>query len=233
METTKKIVINNSLSIVGDKMSNLFNEIDDDLRQDRLKTIWATYKNSIYTAVIVISLVLIGSEAYQYYSQSKSEKSGLILSQIVESASGDESQLINDYIDELLESGTSDYKTYALLLKSDNFISQNKLDDARETYMDLVKKAENSFIRDLAKLKLSYLNVDSVSFDQIQEDLSSLLESDNPLSLFAYEVLVMSAYKHGLNERGIEYLNTIIKSEKTTNGMFDRAQMMLRVMDSK
>ena len=233
METTKKIVINNSLSIVGDKMSNLFNEIDDDLRQDRLKTIWATYKNSIYTAVIVISLVLIGSEAYQYYSQSKSEKSGLILSQIVESAMGDESQLINDYIDELLESGTSDYKTYALLLKSDNFISQNKLDDARETYMDLVKKAENSFIRDLAKLKLSYLNVDSVSFDQIQEDLSSLLESDNPLSLFAYEVLVMSAYKHGLNERGIEYLNTIIKSEKTTNGMFDRAQMMLRVMDSK
>ena len=233
METAQKIVINNSLSIVGDKMSNLFNEIDDDLRQDRLKTIWATYKNSIYTAVIVISLVLIGSEAYQYYSQSKSEKSGLILSQIVESAMGDESQLINDYIDELLESGTSDYKTYALLLKSDNFISQDKIEDARETYMDLVKKAENSFIRDLAKLKLSYLNVDNVSFDQIQEDLSSLLDSDNPLSLFAYEVLVMSAYKHGLNERGIEYLNTIIKSEKTTNGMFDRAQMMLRVMDSK
>ena len=233
METTKKIVINNSLSIVGDKMSNLFNEIDDDLRQDRLKTIWATYKNSIYTAVIVISLVLIGSEAYQYYSQSKSEKSGIILSQIVESATGDESQLINDYIDELLESGTSDYKTYALLLKSDNFISQNKLDDARETYMDLVKKAENSLIRDLAMLKLSYLNVDNVSFDQIQEDLSSILESDNPLSLFACEVLAMSAYKYGLYDRGIEYLNTIIKSEKTTNGMFDRAQMMLRVMNSK
>ena len=233
METTKKIVINNSLSIVGGIMSNLFNEIDDDLRQDRLKTIWATYKNSIYTAVIVVSLVLIGYEAYQYYSQSKSEKSGLMLSQIIESATGDESQLINDYIDELLESGTSDYKTYALLLKSDNFISQNKLDDARETYMDLVKKAENSFIRDLAKLKLSYLNVDRVSFDQIQEDLSSMLESDNPLSLFAYEVLAMSAYKHGSYESGIEYLNIIIKSEKTTNGMFDRAQMMLRVMDSK
>lgn len=233
METTKKIVINNSLSIVGDKMSNLFNEIDDDLRQDRLKTIWATYKNSIYTAVIAISLVLIGSEAYQYYSQSKSEKSGLILSQIVESAAGDESEIMNDYIDELLESGTSDYKTYALLLKSDNLISQNKLDEARETYIDLIKKAENNLIKDLAKLKLSYLNVDNVSFDQIQEDLSSLLESDNPLSLFAYEVMAMSAYKHGLSERGVEYLNIIITSEKTTNGMFDRAQMMLRVMDTK
>mgnify|MGYP001388984140 CR=1 FL=1 len=214
-------------------MSNLFNEIDDDLRQDRLKTFWATYKNSIYAGIIVISLVLIGSEAYQYYSQSKSEKSGLILSQIIESNAGDESELINDYIDELLESGTSDYKTYALLLKSDNFLSQNKLDDARETYMDLIKKAENRLIRDLARLKLSYLNVDYYPFDQIQEEVTPLLENDNPLSLFAYEVLAMSAYKHGLNERGIEYLNIIIKSEKTTNGMFDRAQMMLRVMDSK
>ena len=214
-------------------MSNLFNEIDDDLRQDRLKTFWATYKNSIYAGIIVISLVLIGSEAYQYYSQSKSEKSGLILSQIIESNAGDESELINDYIDELLESGTSDYKTYALLLKSDNFLSQNKLDDARETYMDLIKKAENRLIRDLARLKLSYLNVDYYPFDQIQEEVTPLLENDNPLSLFAYEVLAMSAYKHGLYERGIEYLNIIIKSEKTTNGMFDRAQMMLRVMDSK
>jgi hypothetical protein len=233
LETTKKIVINNSLSIIGDKMSNLFNEIDDDLRQDRLKTFWATYKNSIYAAVIVISLVLIGSEGYQYYSKSKTEKSGLILSQIIESAAEEEPQLINDYIDELLESGTSDYKTYALLLKSDNFISQNILDDARETYTDLIKKAENSLIRDLATLKLSYLNVDNESFDQIQEELSSMLENNNPLSLFAYEVLAMSAYKHGLYDRGVEYLNIIITNEKTTNGMFDRAQMMLKVMGSK
>ena len=233
METTKKIVINNSLSIVGDKMSNLFNEIDDDLRQDRLKTFWATYKNSIYAAVIVISLVLIGSEAYQYYSKSKTEKSGLILSQIIESVSDKELGLTSDYIDELLESGTSDYRTYALLLKSDNFISQNKLDDARETYIDLIKKAENSLIRDLAKLKLSYLNVDNDSFEQIQGELSSIVENDNPLSLFAYEVLAMSAYKHGLYERGVEYLNIIITNDKTTNGMFDRAQMMLKVMDSK
>ena len=214
-------------------MSNLFNEIDDDLRQDRLKSFWATYKNSIYAAVIVISLVLIGSEAYQYYSKSKTEKSGIILSQIIESIIDDESQLINDYTDELLESGTSNYKTYALLLKSDDFISQDKIEDARETYIDLIKKAENSLISDLARLKLSYLNVDSYSFDQIQEELSSLLESDNILSLFAYEVLALSAYKHGLYESGIEYLNIIITNEKTTNGMFDRAQMMLKVMNSK
>ena len=168
-------------------MSNLFNEIDDDLRQDRLKSLWATYKNSIYAAVIVISSVLIGSEAYQYYSQSKSEKSGILLSQIIESIIDDESQLINDYTDELLESGTSNYKTYAMLLKSDNFISQDKIEDARETYIDLIKKAENSLISDLARLKLSYLNVDNYPFDQIQEELSSLLENDNPLSLFAYE----------------------------------------------
>ena len=214
-------------------MSNLFNEIDDDLRQDRLKSLWANYKNSIYTVVIVISLVLIGSESYQYLSKSKTEKSGLLLSQIIESIIEDEPERINNYIDELLENGTSDYKTYALLLKSGNSISQDKLTDARETYTELIKKSENRLIKDLAILKLSYLNVDFDSFDQIQQQLSTIQEEDSPLKLFAYEVLAMSAYKHGLYEKGAEYLNMIIENEKTTNGMFDRAQMMLRVMNSK
>tara|TARA_B100000900_G_C20508338_1_gene686871 strand:+ start:234 stop:935 length:702 start_codon:yes stop_codon:yes gene_type:complete len=233
LETSKKIAINNSVSIFGDKMSNLFNEIDDDLRQDRIKSLWASYKNSIFSAVIVISLVLIGSEAYQYLSKSKTEKSGLQFSKIIESIMDDEPALTSNFIDELLESGTSDYKTYALLLKADNFISQDKLTDARLVYTDLIKKAENSLIRDLAKLKLSYLNVDTEKFDQIEEGLSLILKDDNPLSLFANEVLAMSAYKNGLYERGIEHLNVILESKKTTNGMFDRAQMMLRVINSK
>ena len=214
-------------------MSNLFNEIDDDLRQDRLKSIWATYKNSIFAAVIVISLILIGSESYQYLSKSKAEKSGLLFSQIIASMGDDHHELTSSIIDELLETGSSDYKTYALLLRSENLISQDKLTEAKETYIDLIKKAENSLIRDVAKLKLSYLNVDSSSFDEIEEVLSTIIEDDSPLSLFAYEVLAMSAYKHGLYQRGTEYLNIIVTNEKTTNGMFERAQMMLRVINSK
>ena len=89
-------------------MSNLFNEIDDDLRQDRLKSIWASYKNSIFAAVIVISLILIGSESYQYLSKSKAEKSGLLFSQIIESMADDNHELTSSFIDELLETGSSD-----------------------------------------------------------------------------------------------------------------------------
>ena len=183
--------------------------------------------------MIVISLILIGSESYQYLSKSKAEKSGLLFSQIIESMADDNHELTSSFIDELLETGSSDYKTYALLLRSENLISQDKLTEAKETYIDLIKKAENSLIRDVAKLKLSYLNVDSSSFDEIEEELSTIIEDDSPLSLFAYEVLAMSAYKHGLYQRGTEYLNIIVTNEKTTNGMFERAQMMLRVINSK
>ena len=214
-------------------MSNLFNEIDDDLRQDRIKSIWASYKNLIFAAVMVISFVLVGSESYQYLAKTKTEKSGLLFSQIIESIADDNPEQTSNFIDELLESGSSDYKTYALLLQSDNLISQDKLADAKETYIDLIKKAENSLVRDIAKLKLSYLNVDSSSFDDIEEELSIILEDDNPLSLFAYEVLALSAYKHGLYESGTDYLNIIVTNEKTTTGMFERAQMMLRVINSK
>ena len=99
--------------------------------------------------------------------------------------------------------------------------------------MTLIKKAENSLIRDVAKLKLSYLNVDSSSFDDVEEELSVILGDDNPLSLFAYEVLAMSAYKHGLYERGSDYLNIIITNEKTTNiDSIDTGFVFIHVINS-
>ena len=57
-------------------MSNLFNEIDEDLRQDKLKALWSKYRAAVFTFVIVLSLGLASSEFYQYWSTSKEKNSG-------------------------------------------------------------------------------------------------------------------------------------------------------------
>ena len=52
-------------------MSNLFNEIDEDLRQEKLKGIWSKYRNSIFSSIIIVALILISSESYKYLTNSK------------------------------------------------------------------------------------------------------------------------------------------------------------------
>ena len=87
--------------------------------------------------------------------------------------------------------------------------------------------------RDLAKLKLAYIKVDDSSYAEIELMLSQLLVEDNILYLFAKEVLALSAYKEGLYDQGINHAEEIMKNERTTTGMFDSANMMLKVFNSK
>ncbi len=213
-------------------MSNLFNEIDEDLRQDKLKTLWNKYRAAVFTFVIVIALGLSSSEFYQYWSTSKEKNSGLIFSEIIDNIIQDDAQLAQDNIDKLSNEGTKNYKSYALVLKSDLLLSQGNLIEVEKIYNEIIATTNNSLLKNLAILKLSYIKVDNYTFDQMEQELGYLL-GDKTLGLFAHEILAMSAYKNEEYDKGIESLEIILSDERTTNSMFDRAQMMLKVLSSK
>jgi len=213
-------------------MSNLFNEIDEDLRQDKLKTLWNKYRAAVLTFVIVIALGLTSSEFYQYWSTSKEKNSGLIFSEIIDNIIQGDIQLAQDNIDKLSNEGTKNYKSYALVLKSDLLLSQGNLIEVEKIYDEIIDTTNNSLLKNLAILKLSYIKVDNYSFDQMKQELGDLL-GDKTLGLFAHEILAMSAYKNEVYDKGIASLEIILSDERTTNSMFDRAQMMLKVLSSK
>jgi len=213
-------------------MSNLFNEIDEDLRQDKLKTLWNKYRAAVFTFVIVIALGLTSSEFYQYWSTSKEKNSGLIFSEIIDNIIQGDIQLAQDNIDKLSNEGTKNYKSYALVLKSDLLLSQGNLIEVEKIYDEIIDTTNNSLLKNLAILKLSYIKVDNYSFDQMNQELGDLL-GDKTLGLFAHEILAMSAYKNEVYDKGIASLEIILSDERTTNSMFDRAQMMLKVLSSK
>ena len=213
-------------------MSNLFNEIDEDLRQDKLKTLWNKYRAAVFTFVIVIALGLTSSEFYQYWSTSKEKNSGLIFSEIIDNIIQGDIQLAQDNIDKLSNEGTKNYKSYALVLKSDLLLSQGNLIEVEKIYDEIIDTTNNSLLKNLAILKLSYIKVDNYSFDQMNQELGDLL-GDKTLGLFAHEILAMSAYKNEVYDKGIASLEIILSDERTTNNMFDRAQMMLKVLSSK
>lgn len=213
-------------------MSNLFNEIDEDLRQDKLKTLWNKYRAAVFTFVIVIALGLTSSEFYHYWSTSKEKNSGLIFSEIIDNIIQGDIQLAQDNIDKLSNEGTKNYKSYALVLKSDLLLSQGNLIEVEKIYDEIIDTTNNSLLKNLAILKLSYIKVDNYSFDQMKQELGDLL-GDKTLGLFAHEILAMSAYKNEVYDKGIASLEIILSDERTTNNMFDRAQMMLKVLSSK
>jgi len=213
-------------------MSNLFNEIDEDLRQEKLKSLWARYRNAIFAAIIIIAIILISSESYKYWTKSKIEKSGIIFSQLIENIEGNNIEGAETDIKELMLNGTNEYQNYAMILNADILVGQNQLNTAEDAYEDIIENSRG-LLKEIAQLKLAYLKIDTSSYAEINDLLSNLLLEESLLYLFATEALAISAYKEDSYELGIKHAQKIIDSKRTTTGMYDRANMMLKVFNSK
>ena len=213
-------------------MSNLFNEIDEDLRQEKLKSLWLRYRSAIFAAIITASVILIFSESYKYWKNSKIEKSGVIFSQLIENIEENNYESAEINIKELLLSGTNEYQNYAMILNADLLVGQNQLKTAEDSYEEIIQNSKG-LLKEIAQLKLAYLKIDTSSYIEMNDMLSNLLSEENLLHLFATEVLALSAYKDGSYDIGIKHAQEIIDSKRTTTGMYDRANMMLKVFNSK
>tara|TARA_Y100000590_G_scaffold348397_2_gene399416 strand:+ start:25396 stop:26040 length:645 start_codon:yes stop_codon:yes gene_type:complete len=214
-------------------MSNLFNEIEEDLKKDKLKGLWNAYKNKLIAAVVIISGILVSSEAYKYWDTTRTENAGVLFMELIEQTEEDKFEEFENSFDQAQGKITKEYKDYALLLRADNYLSQGLVKQAEDIYSQLIDKTNKNFIKDLALLNLSYIKVDSFSFNEMELMLQPISSEDNPLYLFALEVLALSCYKNNLYEKGSEYIQIMFENKNITSGMYDRAQMMHKVFMTK
>ena len=57
-------------------MADIFDEIEEDLRRDRMKLLWQRYGNYIIGLAVLIIIVVAGNQGYDYWKKSESQAAG-------------------------------------------------------------------------------------------------------------------------------------------------------------
>ena len=57
-------------------MADIFDEIEEDLRRDRMKLLWQRYGNYIIGLAVLIIIVVAGNQGYDYWKNSESQSAG-------------------------------------------------------------------------------------------------------------------------------------------------------------
>ncbi len=57
-------------------MADIFDEIEEDLRRDRMKLLWQRYGNYIIGLAVLIIIVVAGNQGYDYWKESESQTAG-------------------------------------------------------------------------------------------------------------------------------------------------------------
>lgn len=163
-------------------MADIFDEIEEDLRRDRMSLLWQRYGNYVIAFAIFIIVVVAGYQGYNYWKDSRAKAAGDAFFQAV---TADEALEALNVISSDLPAGyemLSKFRIAALQAKKGNRIA------AEQSYLSLSRDANIGTFYQETALLLSVMNApETKNNSELIDRISSLSEFSGPLQGLALE----------------------------------------------
>jgi len=207
-------------------VSELFDEVDEEVRREQLKKLWDKYSIYFIALMVLIVAAVGGWRGYQYLEAKKAAEAGAAFEQAVELSEQDKHADAETAFAELAAKAPSGYRTLARLRAAAETAARDPKAGAK-MYDDIAAdRSVGGEWQDLAKIRAAGLLVDSASYADIQQRLES---SATPKSTFrhsAREMLALSAWRNNDTAAARKWLDVIAEDGETPPGLRSRAEAL-------
>lgn len=208
-------------------MSDIFREVEEELRRDRLYSLWKRYGLHVIAGLVLVVAIAAGIRAYQAWDRAEAGDSGTRYSRALELLQEDDTEAGRAILAELAADGYAAYPVLARMREAAVLGRQGEADAAVEIY-DRVAADEDAddMLRDLARLRATILLVDQADPGIVRSRLESLAESDSPWRHSARELIALSLYRAGDHAAADAEYDRIMSDPAVPVGLRGRAEMM-------
>ena len=147
-------------------MSELFDEVDEEVRREQLKKLWDKYSIYFIALMVLIVAAVGGWRGYQYLEAKKAAEAGAAFEKAVELSERDKHAEAETAFTELAAKAPSGYRTLARLRAAAEAASRDPK-AAAKMYDDIAAdRGVGSEWPDLAKMRAAGLLIDSASISR-------------------------------------------------------------------
>jgi hypothetical protein len=222
-----------------EKFDEFLNEVENDIRQEKLLTLWRRYGKAVTAAIIGVVVTVTGYSLWQYYDYNVRLKLSEKLNAAQELIASGNTEKALSILEDLT---TKDSETYghlaafqkAGLLLKDGTSAQKA--EAVDIFRRLAKNTKlDSLWRDLSTLleiiacmdQPDYKNGDLIS------RLDMLVKEDNPWRHLAREMKGVLLYKNGQLLPAAETFARLVQDNQTASGISVRARLMTQIVSAE
>jgi hypothetical protein len=213
-------------------MTDIFREVDEALREDRVKAIWSRYGRLIVAgavAVVIAAAALVGWRSYSG-SQAQSQTRALVDAQAQIQGKPQDAAAIYAAV---AADSSGDRAALAQLLQGRADLDAGKRDDAAAVYQQVAGDSGiDPVIRDLAKLYAIMARIDSGDPAALEQELAPLAADTSPWRAVAREEQGLLALKRGDAAKAREIFDALSKDPATSPGVRSRAAQLLGVLSN-
>jgi hypothetical protein len=207
-------------------VSELFDEVDEEVRREQFKKLWDKYSLYFIALMVLIVAAVGGWRGYQYLEAKKAAEAGAIFEKAVElSEQGKHAEAETAFAD-LAAKAPSGYRTLARLRAAAEASARDPK-AAAKMYDDIAADSSvGSEWRDLAKIRAAGLLVDSASYADIQQRLETSAEPKSTFRHSAREMLALSAWRNNDMTAARKWVDAIAEDGETPPGLRSRAEAL-------
>jgi hypothetical protein len=209
-------------------VADIFQEVDEALRQDLAKEWWKRHGNKIIGAAVLVVLAVAGWNGWTWYQTSERGKAGIAFTAAVENASKNRDAGIAAL--EKLTSGTEPYASLARLKIAQLKAESGDRAAAATQFAAAGQTLSSADLKDLSVLLAAMQSFDTANADELQAQLQPLTGRDRPWRASALELMAALAMKRN-DMGGARALWSELRDDPATPpAMRERAREMLSVL---
>jgi len=215
-------------------MSDIFREVDEDLRHEQYKKLWDRFGAYVIALAVLIVVGVGGYKAWEWWERSQAAATGdRFLAALELSEAGSHQEAIAA-LDAITADGSGDYPMLALFRSAGETAVAGDPEAAVAAYDAIAARSGlPPLVADLARIRAALILSDTQSPEELRSRIGDLAATGNPWRHTAREILGLAAYRANDLAAARTYFDEIVGDEESAQGVRQRAQLMLALIQSR
>jgi len=214
-------------------VSDIFQEVDEEVRREKLKQLWERHSNLIVAAALAVVVAVGAWRGYDWWETRKAAESGAAFEAALLLAEGGKQDDARAAFAKLAQEGSSGYRILARFREAAE-LARTDPAAAVQAYGVLAADATlGRTMQDLAAVRGGLILVDTAQFAELAAKLEPLTSADRPFRHTARELLALAAWRTGDQAAAKRWFDLIATDAETPAGTRQRMEVLMTLSGDK
>ena len=213
-------------------MVDVFEEVEEELRADRLKTLAQRFLPWALLGIVIGLLVAGGVYGWREYQRRGAEAASLAYADGLQKLSAGDAKGAEAQFQKVSTGRSPVYRSLALMQIGGMRLGANNVTEAANLFDQAAETAPAPILEDSARLKAIYARMDTQPYPASIQQLTPLTAEGRPYRLLALEALALARIGAGETQAARADVTALSITPDAPEGLRNRAQALLQMIDS-
>ncbi|HEY8950297.1 MAG TPA: tetratricopeptide repeat protein [Rhizomicrobium sp.] len=206
-------------------MTDIFHEVEEEVRRERWEKLWKEYGDYIIAAAAFLVIAAAGWQLWSFYQhreQLRSSSEYLAAQQLLDAG---QAPAAAEAFGKLAANAPSGYAVVSRLQEAGALQSAGRAGDAVKLYMEIANGGD-AILADVARMRAAWILADTASRPDLEKLLAPVTDATNPWNPMAREILAYSDFHAGKTEQALSEYKKLSTEKDIPDTLRQRATAM-------